>query len=243
MAAEKIILLAGRALTSEAGTGPTVVLGADRSYAMVTLDVDVFIPPAVPLVTPALAVKFDTAASLTGNWAELYTATALAPSVQVFPLISCDFFLRARWTLTAGLTASHAITGTSYQLYAHGGDVKNTSLPKATTDGIPADILAWACLVATDEAASYLAKHKTLPLVSWNGALRMHVANMAAYHAMKRRGFDVDNDKLIRLGYTDALAWLAGPAANDPGIIDSTPTVSAQEAFMVSRPERGWAHR
>jgi hypothetical protein len=238
MADPKPIVLAARAVSNASGEGLPVVLAPDRSYAVLSLDVDSLSDDS------AFELRILTATTLAGAWTEIFYTKVQGPGAQEIKLARCGRLLKAKWTFPLGVSSSFELAGVSHQLYATGQDVKNLSLPQVTLEGVSPEVLGEVSLVATDEAASLAAKGRTMPLVSWGGAMRMHVANMIAYHVMKRRGFDPDNDKIIRMGYDDALKWLAGPgAANDPTIEDSTPGESAQESFMVSRPARGWAHR
>lgn len=149
--------------------------------------------------------------------------------------------IRVRYVLTEDpQSVTLAVTGTSQQLYCHPDNVLNMSVPGAALATLATELLAEACLAATDEAASYLGKSQDLPLVSWGYALRMHVSNMAAYHALMRRGYSPEADPTIRQAYLDALAWLQSYAASDPAIEDSSPTVGSVSAFWVSDPPRGW---
>lgn len=71
--------------------------------------------------------------------------------------------------------------------------------------------------------------------------MRLHVARMAVYHAMTVHGFNPEPDGALRLGYEDALKWLSTDAANDDGIVDSTPTVRETSGIeAVSEAPRGW---
>ena len=97
---------------------------------------------------------------------------------------------------------------------------------------------------ASSEADSYLAKVYTLPLTSWGGALRMHVAAIAAYAVMAARGFDPSgSDDVLRQRRQDALDWLRMLADGElapPDIVDSTPDTKEGGAAVVTRPKRGW---
>jgi phage gp36-like protein len=236
MAAPKAItVLADQAVTAPAATGPTVDLGANRFYAKLVIEVSLL------TVGESLAVILETS-ELGAGFNELARLASITQAGS-FPLalVGCKAKLRARYELSAD-SARLSVSGISHQTYCETANINTLSLPPAVLAGVEPDTLAEACLAATDEALSYLRDYN-LPLVAWGGALRLHTANMAAYHAMKRRGFNPENDPTIRMGYTDAIKWLQSYAASDPTIIDSKPEQPAQGAWIVSEQERGWQRR
>jgi phage gp36-like protein len=145
--------------------------------------------------------------------------------------------------LTGTPVLSFSLLGTSHQTYCNNQDLSDLAIPNVALGDIVPEVRANACLVASDEAASYLGQDHDMPLQSWGNALRLHTANMAVYHLMKRRGFNPEADEIIRLGYTDAIAWLKSGARTDKSIVDTTPEATSNAAYMVSRPARGWSHR
>jgi len=240
MAVELPITLVPRAPVSSSGVGTTLSLEHDRFFAVVTLDVDAY---AGDPDDDTLTVSVETAEADLGAWTELASVVITAVGAQVVKLVGCKARLRARWVVEGAAVVSFELAGTSYQTYSNNADLATLSLAAAALAGIAVDKQAEAVLAATDEAASYLAKGREMPILSWSRALRLHSSNMAVWHAMRARGFDPERDKAIRQGYEDALAWLKGAALTDPGIIDSDTTTSASSAYCVSRPERGWGHR
>jgi phage gp36-like protein len=130
-------------------------------------------------------------------------------------------------------------------LYAAPSDVADFAFPQDAIASVPAGVQAFACLAATDEAATYLAGRFTLPLTEWTTDLTMHVAMMAGYQIMKRRGFQPQGfDELIVKGRDDAIAYLKMIATNKlypPGFVDSLAAdVGTNDAFIVENPTTQW---
>lgn len=241
MTAPKDITLANALVVTDADQLSTAVtLGSERTFGRFfgkyTCDVSDITPGAT------LSVVLETADSASGYAPLVTLAPFTAPGAQDVAAIGCKKFVRAHFGISgvSGASATVTFTGTSFLSYCTNKDITTLALPPQAVAGVPEIDKAEACLAATDEAVSYLGKFFDLPVVAWGGALRLHVANMAAYHLMKRRGFSPDNDPLIRAGYTDALAWLSKNAENDSEIEDNTPTVAPNSAYMVSNPPRGW---
>jgi phage gp36-like protein len=224
-------LLPSTMVSANSATG-AIPLEPDRDFAQVTVEVSLLAADSkvdVYIETGPGTVGWQVVTALTG--------LASADTLQV-NVVGCKARLRARYEVIGSVQL--AIRGVTHQSYCTNKDIDTFSLPHAALAGMPADLKALACLAATDEAVSYLGSWFDLPLTAWSMALRMHVSNMAAYHAMKRRGFNPDADESIRLGYTDAIKWLQGPAKYDPEIEDTTPKESAETAYMISQPPRGW---
>jgi phage gp36-like protein len=220
------------AAVTSAGQAPAVTLGAERSVARVTVDVSAL------AAGESVTLVFETALTEAGGYRALTNEVITQLGTHDFMLTGVQERLRVLWDVTA--PATFGVTAISEQIYSSPADMQRLSLPATTLSRLTAADLAFASVVASDEATSYLGAHFDLPIKSWGNALRMHTANLAVYHAMRRRGFNPDADPLIRQGYVDAIAWLKGPASNDPSIVDTTPQQSSQTVYVVSDPPRGW---
>jgi hypothetical protein len=242
MTAPKDITLLGSStlVAGDSSSGTSVAIDPNRYVARLVIEVTAIDAGAT------LKVFIDTGLANTGWTRIAETDNITAPGTYALLVIGVRARLRASWNLTDG-GATLSVTGQSEQLYCEPQDVFNLALPAVALATVPPDVMAGACLAATDEAASYLAAYKDLPLKSWGYALRLHTSNMAAYHAVKRRGYNPDNDPTIRLGYTDAIRWLQGSggggAKSDPSMVDSIPEHGSESAYVMSEPSRGWGMR
>lgn len=236
MTAPKAITLADTLVVDQPDVvGAVANLGDDRFFGEYVCDVSQITPGAT------LTVVLETADTANGFVPLVTLAAFTAPAAADVAAVGCRKLVRAHYTLVgAGATATVSFSGTSHQTFCNNKDLTTLSLPPQAVAGIPELDKAKACLAATDEAVSYLGRYYDLPVVSWGGALRLHVSNMAVYHLMKRRGFSPDNDPTIRMGYTDAIAWLNRGAGSDETIVDSTPLTAPNAAYMVSARPRGW---
>lgn len=228
-----LVLLAAADRAAGSDVGDAKIIGSDRPIARFVVDV------SAVAAGGSVTVTVETARNINGGWTTVGTLTLTDTGAKELPLSGLQGLVRIRYTVAVA-NVSFGVTCTSDQCYCTAQNVAELSLPPATLAKVPAIEQAIACLAATDEAVSYLAAVYDMPLTSWGNALRLHCSNMAAYHAMKRRGMNPDTDTTIRLGYTDAIAWLKGAARSDPTIVDSTPTVSGQGPYVTSQLPRGW---
>lgn len=214
---------------------PPLEVGENRPY----IQLSVFILSIAAGTTMSLTVETGSSGS---DWRLLDDSLAdkATAGVSMIALTASDRWLRVRISVNGPDPLTVTIKGLSHQLYCTPQDIANLSLPGAALGDVSAVEQSVGCLAATDEAVSYLSEFYDLPLKSWGTALRLHTANMAAYHLLKRRGYSPDNDPTIRQGYTDAIAWLNGPAKSDPAIVDSTETTPSQAIYGVCQPRRGW---
>ncbi len=241
-----IALKASGAVTAS-GNGAAVDIGATRSAARLELQLS-----AISGAGARLAVKVQTALSSTGPWktvADFPALTVATFSIKLFA--TCERYLRVTWTVE-GTTPSFTfgVAGTAHALYAVLDDVGRHALPLPTIAGVSAEDKASALLGATDEAESYLAKAPSidLPLTDWSEALTMHVARIAAYGIMLRRGFQPEGpDQLIVQMRLDAIAWLKMVASGDVEIVPPDPDpdpggggTDSDSAHVFSEPPRGW---
>lgn len=234
MTAPALHILKPAGEVTTAGIGDVANLGVDRGIVEVSVDV-----AAVGGDTDTVTVRFETALTPVAGFVELDNLVVQAPGPYMLTLDGCLAVLRVKWDLS-GTSATFGVSAVAQQCYSTPLDMASYGLPASVLAKLSDEDRTAATLVATDEAASYLGTYFDLPLKSWGKALRMHTANMAAYHAMRRRGFNPDADPTIRMGYTDAIAWLKGTARNDPTLIDSDITTSAMGGYVISQPPRGW---
>lgn len=216
-----------------AGEGTPVTIAAERSCALATVDVTALEDGE------SVTVTFETALTAAGGYRTVDTLVLTNKGQTELYLGTVSQRLRVLWALT-GTTATFQVLALSHQVYCSPSDMEKLSIPAATLAKLTVPDRAFACIAATDEAVSYIGNKFDFPLVSWGNALRLHCANMAVYHGMRRRGFNPDADQLIRMGYLDALAWLKSAAGTDPSIVDQTPDVGSQAVYVVSDPPRGW---
>jgi hypothetical protein len=209
-------------------------LGINRQYAQLQIHVTAVVGDT------ACIVIFQTAKHGT-DWVDIDQTEPLgAVGVTELALTEVSKHLRARIQRQGDDSVELTITGVSHQVFCTPRDIKSTALPDQAFSEMSDEEMMQGCLAATDEAMSYLGASFDGPLVSWGGALRLHTANMAAYHLLKQRGIDVGNESMIRQAYEDALEWLQRGAPTDPTILDASPGVGARTAYGVSQPRRGW---
>lgn len=242
----EVVLASDVMIAANTGTTPAVLIGDNRGYGRYRVSV-VNVSDSVDEQLLLELLSADTPTDDNG-WVLVGSCLLQGSTQTELVVTACRGYLRVRWTLPGLAPAAvFSVKGVTEQLYCTPEDVARLSLPPVTLALIPQRDLGEACLAATDEAVSYLGSHYDLPLTGWGHALTMHTANMAAYHAMRRRGFSPDADETIRLGYTDALEWLKSGARTDgAGILDSTPTNNTvavgADAYLVGRPSRGWSY-
>jgi phage gp36-like protein len=210
------LAIAPHPLATEAtdGVGASVDIGTQRSCLKLDLLVD-------SMTATKLTVSVEHSPSTSGPWAllgPLFPVTA--PVVRSALMIKSKRFVRVTWALTGGGNASFQVTGEAHTLYATPTDVNTFAFPEKVSESLPNHELIAACLASTDEAASYMTSFNS-PKTAWGDALTMHVAKMAGYRIMARRGFQPGgSDDLIVKGYDDAIKWLTAVAKgtiNPPG--------------------------
>jgi len=99
----------------------------------------------------------------------------------------------------------------------------------------------------TAMALGYLSGRYTLPLVSWDDAVRANVCYWVAAQLLTTLGAHPDNpaDQAILDRATAAVAWFRDVARGlaSPAIVDSAPAAdaaSADQTFCVTNPRRHW---
>lgn len=244
MADALAVVLRASAVSTASGDGVAVDIGATRSACKLELQLS-----TISGTGASLAVKVQTALSSSGPWRTVASFPALTVETYSIKLFAtCDRYVRITWVVEGSSPSfTFSVAGEAHVLYAVLDDVGRHALPLHTLTGVSAEDKAAALLGATDEADSYLAKAIDLPLTSWSEALTMHVARIAAYGIMLRRGFQPEGvDALIVKMRDDAIAWLkmvaAGtvepPGGGDPDPDPTTPDGDA--ARVYSLPARGW---
>lgn len=224
------------------GQSAAVDVGALRTAVRLLLDVT-----DLTGTLPTLIITIETSPTGTAGWRAIGQFDTVASSTNARRTFAqCERFVRAAWTITgsAGPTITFAVTGEAHVLYATPDDITRTALPPEALTSVPAYVQADASLAATDEADGYIAGGYVLPLTAWSEDLRTHVAAMAAYAILKRRGFDPSGrDQLIVDGRKNAIDWLkmiATGKLKPPGMADSTPEIFEAGGYVYSRIARGW---
>lgn len=234
-----ITLHASAAETLTGATSASVDIG-DRTFIELTLD--------VTALAAATVVTVIVETSRTGTeWVFAGRFDALSkPSTRALVVSDAMRFIRCKWNLTGtSPSATFALSGVAHQLYAVPADLARYGLPAAALELVPPEQQARACLAASGEAEGYLASAYKLPLTSWDMGTRSHVARMAAYEAMRWRGFDPDSgkDTSLEVGRSEAITWLnriANGKLRPPGIVDAAPLETENEVYVVSAAGRSW---
>jgi len=225
---------------SASGASSTPIDLGDRTLVEFTLDVTAL------AATTVVTVIVET--SRTGTeWVFAGRFDALSkPSTRALVIPDALRFIRARWAIAGSSpSATFALTAVAHQLYALPADIARYGLPAAALELVSPEQLARACLAASGEAEGYLSSAYKLPLTAWDIGTRSHVAKMAAYEAMRHRGFDPDSgkDASLEVGRGEAITWLnriANGKLRPVGIVDSTPEAAENEVYVASERGRSW---
>lgn len=223
------------------GAGAAIDIGELRSCARLRLEVTSVSAGA------SVTCSLETSSLSTSGWRNVGSFKVAQVPLRTDKTFSeLDRYVRLSWVIT-GTTPSvtFRVRGFAHVLYATIGDVIRHALPEAAIASVTIEIKADCCLGATQEADSYLAGRYTLPLVLWDDVLTKHVAKIAGFEIMSRRGFQPSGfDELIVKGRDDAIMWLKGVAANKiypPGLTDSDATdVGTNDAFVIETPATQW---
>ena len=130
--------------------------------------------------------------------------------------------------------------------YATIAQFQATGLPAKALIGVPTSNLQAALDNASGEMDDRAFNARfVLPLFSWGTGVVQKCIDIAAWIALRDRGFDPNQplDIAIRTGYTDALKWLDDVANQraQPVVIDSSQNGNTAAAPVVmSSPPRGW---
>jgi phage gp36-like protein len=129
--------------------------------------------------------------------------------------------------------------------YATVADMEDFSVPTVVFQDLTNEIKDKALQFAASEMDGYLQVRHTLPLTKFPEVLRLHNANMAAWHLLRRRGIrpDSTDDEIVRLGYTDAIKWLRDVASGKVtmAVLETAPAADrTPDIDIESDPDRGW---
>ncbi len=225
------------------GTGDPIDIGALRSLVKLSLDIT-----AISGTGAGLTVVIETSPNETGPWRQIgsFARQTTATPVKTKTVAGCQRYVRVTWAIagTDPVAVTFAVYGAAHVLYATSDDLDRYTLPDKATAALDAEVKADGMLAATDEADGYLGGGYTLPLTAWGEDLKMHVAKMASFQLMSRRGYRPgESDDLIIKGREDAISWLTQimhGRLEPPGIVDSTPDEQEYGAYVASGCPRGW---
>ena len=236
MASPESVTLATLQARSVTGSGSSVDLGTAGDRSVLEL---VLLVVAVSGTTPTAEVFVETSDDDT-NWREVARLGEAVSTLGRWSLLvgDCARYVRASWTVT-GTTPSltFMLSGYSHQVYATRRDMVQLGMGEDELAQVPEEDKLRALLAATAEAATFLSRHFSLPLVSWGQDLTLHVARMACYHAamVDRRLYD----DAIADAYTAALKYLR--STRDVGtVVDTTPEYDQDAAEVYDDDPRGW---
>lgn len=226
------------ATESATGTGAAIDIGIQRSCLRLRLMV-------ASLTGTSLVVAVQTAPTSTGPWEQIGTFPMFSGILtRDILLVGSRQFVRVVWTLV-GTAVTFRVIGEAHALLATPDDVAMFAFPSKAFETLDNTTLASSCLAATEEAATYLAGRFTFPLLSWGQDIVMHVAKMAGYQIMVRRGFQPQGaDELIVKGRDDAIAYFRMISKNEiypPGLLDSdAPNVGVTDAYIIQPAVSQW---
>ena len=126
--------------------------------------------------------------------------------------------------------------------YATIAQLKQVGVNADALVGISDPDLQAALDSASSMADGYLATRFTLPLVApYPADLIQHTAGLAAYLAIRTRGFDPNASPSVRMGYEDAVGWLKDISRNlvHPQVTESSSSGNV-EPIVLSNPPRRW---
>jgi hypothetical protein len=216
------VTLRASAAASASGSGDAVDLSEARTVDLI-LD--------VTAISGTLTVIVQTASTETGPWTEVspvdeaaaaakFTAATTISSQRVtFP--DCRQFVRVSWTLSALGTATFAVTGESFVVYAGPADLARLGLRGSWAEATSSAALDALFRQATDETDSALVVYwlpelptaeltGRLPLISWGDDIRGACCAMVAASALTVHGVRPDeNDNATVFDRAElARAWL-----------------------------------
>jgi len=228
------------------GTGAAVDIEAHRACVRLRLDVSAITVPDPS--TDHLTVTVQTAPDETGPWRDIGSfpaQTAIGSSLrQTFG--ACDRYVRAKWAYAgAAADATFAVYGEAHQLFATPDDVKELAIRSQALDIYDDNALCAFCLRASDKTYSALtASFPETPITAWNRDITGAAADLAAFYALKARGFNPEGpDKPIATAATAADAYLARIAEgveNPANVVDQTPDAFEGGPLIVGDTQRGW---
>ncbi len=233
--------LALHALAAEtaSSTGASTDIGLLRRAVIIDLEVVV-----VAGTDPTLSVELQTSSDNTNfRTMRKFDLRKGATKRERFYVFGAEQFVRAKWTITgtAGQSFTFSLLGEAHVVYA---EPEDSNLPSSVVNDFNVDFVTEKFVKASSEAEGYIGGGFKLPLTEWGEDLREHVANMADFAMLKKRGFDPEGaDEVVRMGRKDAIQWLtkvSTGAIKPPAMIDSTADILETGAFVNSAIKRGW---
>ncbi len=229
----------------ESGTGDAVDLGSWRHRVM-PIDVKV---SGISGTGASLVVSLQTSGDGV-VWTDLGDPLAEITSTGTYALLTpkVERFARVVWTI-AGTSPVITWQALGYAVSSYCDPIKLSQLGLSEDElrAMPPERIASALRAASSFADSYLDKKYILPLITWDDALELAVAQVAAWTLKRVDGFNpmAGASNIYRDGYKDAVAWLEDAQINgSPGIVGtvvtSSPTGPNAIASFASDCPRGW---
>lgn len=228
----------------ESGTGEAVDLGSWRHRVM-PIDVKV---SGISGTGASLVVSLQTSGDGV-VWTDLGDPLAEITSVGTYALLTpkVDRFARVVWTI-AGTNPVITWQALGYAVASYCDPIKLSQLGLSEDElrAMPPERIASALRAGSSFADSYIDKKYNLPLISWDDALELAVAQVAAWTLKRVDGFNpmAGASNIYRDGYKDAVAWLEDAQINgSPGIVGTTVESSSGPnaiASFASDCPRGW---
>lgn len=227
-------------------SGAAVDIAAIRS----ALDLEVRVD-AVSGTDPTLDVVIETSGSESGPWrsangtlTQITDAAASGPGVYKFYVADCARYNRVTWTIggTATPTFTFGVSGYAHTVYATVADLSRFGMSTNVMSDLDGQLVNEHVIAATGEASDYLSTAFELPLTSWGKSLTKRTATLAVYNIATGPNREAI-DETLRDNYTDAIKWfntIAAGRLRPTTILDSTPTVEEDSAYVVSDATRGW---
>ena len=222
------------------GQGAAVDITALRTALDLTVRVD-----TVTGTAPTLAVVIETSGTGTGAWREVGRLSETIVDAGSYPLLvgECMQYVRVSYVI-AGTAPSFtfSVAGNAHVLYCTRDDLSKFAMSSHVLDHIDESLKLENIIAATGEVSDFLSVAYTLPLASWGASLTKHSAIVAVHNMASgpgRQGLD----ETLRLAYEDTMRWLQsiGTGRLRPTtIIDATPTVEEDGAYVTSQTSRGW---
>lgn len=232
------------AARTASGSGSLVDITALRSVLDLEVRVD-----AVAGTLPTLKVIVETSGLTGGPWREVgrldETIEKPADAGSYKLLVGdCAQFVRVRWEIagTGGQSFTFGVSGNAHVVYATRDDLTKYGMSRNILDDIDQELILDNILSASGEADDYLKVAYELPLASFGRSLTKHVSIMAVYNIANgpnREGAD----EMLRDMWLDTIKWLekigSGRLRPDT-IVDATPEVEEDSAYVTSQTSRGW---
>lgn len=203
--------------------------------------------------SPTLAVVVETAPTETGPvWTSLgsfTTVSAVAYEEKRFP--GAKRYLRARWTISGvGASFTFSVAGQSVLVYCTPTDIRQSTPARALVNqnnvAYTDSELDEFAVSASDEGDDYLlGRGWKLPLTKWSSAHRRHIAGMAGYLALEKRGFNPEDPTATSLvsrhqrgvQYLKSIPKMEIDLAHTT---DQTPETDEGGAYVVTNELKGW---